>query len=1390
MSAGAQDEIDKRELIGRPIPYKGELVGGAPNAEPLLTDDSADPRGIGSTSTTLAQASTSTTLNPQCPVAPDTGDITDLLFPVDGSWTLADFFGDGPGVGDGFAHNTDQNNDDDSAQVPLNFSFPFYDKEFITAWINNNGNLAFDEAFSPGTPTGFPIPDLAGVDRGKVTMVAPWWADVDTGDETCDVGRVWQKHLPNALVTTWDNVGYFDENGEKLNTFQVAISDGTNVTMGLGNTICFIFNNMDWTAGEASGGVNGFGGAPANVGGNKGDTLNSFQIGEFDHDGNDYDGPFGNNDGVDFLDDFWTCFCAESGPNNNILPIPLFSPNPNAGNTCSVTVDVSFPNQDVDLELDYISPEVGQTTTVTLIADGGAQAKGLVFMNTPGNPSRSDIDWDPDLTDVGVYNLTLHPDDNVAGPSNAPLCTNNVTCTITVISSCGDGGIDGVEQCDDGNTVSGDGCNQFCIDEFCGDNVDNDTDEQCDDGNTINGDGCDSDCDLEVCPNGKVQFGEQCDDGNTNNNDACTNGCDFAVCPDGILCSAGNCTSGPGQGPEQCDDGNTNNNDACTNVCALADCGDGFTQPINGEQCDDANTNNNDACTNTCQNAVCGDGIVRSGFEECDDGNSVNTDGCTNACTVADCGDGFTQPSNGEQCDDANSSNTDTCTNACLLPDCGDGFTQPSNGEECDDANTSNTDACTNVCLTAECGDGFVQSGIEECDDANSVNTDECTNACDLAICGDGFIQVCEDFGLVDTLNNNAVGDAALDARPRTTNDDHGVWITVWQASGFAGADMDILYAVSTDEGQNWSNPLVLSASMSVDALTVADERPDIATDGQGNWVVVWDRRTNGDTSSDIFFSRSTDNGTSWSAPAVLNSNFGGSAFDRFPDIEADETSFVVAWTTSNFGGDRDIAFSVSSNDGVSWSATAPLNSNANTPVVAPNLGEEGSVSLAVTSAGLWAAAWHSNDNLGGTKGTDFEIFAAAATSPAFAWSPMVRVTESSIGTPELDDEPSLAASDDVFVLAWRSANTLGGTTGADLDILFSTSTNGLAWSAPAALNGDADTDVGSNGSVEVTGDATGVFRATWQTEAFTSPGGAKDIVSAFTHENTLGAWSEPATVNIGEQGGTPQDAFPHIDASNSGRYVVVWHSNDPVVSAQANGTDQDILFNGITCETCDDGGTAANDGCDENCQIEFCGDGTTQSDEECDDRNTSNTDACTNTCDLAECGDGFVQAGVEECDDANTVNTDACTNACTIAECGDGITGPGEQCDDGNTSNVDACTNACTLADCGDGFVQPGNGEECDDANTSNTDACTNTCQNAECGDGFTGPGEQCDDANTVNTDACTNACTLADCGDGFTQPGNGEECDDANTSNTDACTNDCHVAECGDGFTQLGVE
>ncbi len=49
--------------------------------------------------------------------------------------------------------------------------------------------------------------------------------------------------------------------------------------------------------------------------------------------------------------------------------------------------------------------------------------------------------------------------------------------------------------------------------------------EECDDSNTMSGDGCSFDCRLEICGDGKLDVGEECDDGNTAGGDCCAADC-------------------------------------------------------------------------------------------------------------------------------------------------------------------------------------------------------------------------------------------------------------------------------------------------------------------------------------------------------------------------------------------------------------------------------------------------------------------------------------------------------------------------------------------------------------------------------------------------------------------------------------------------------------------------------------------------------------------------------------------------------------------------------------------------------------------------------------------------------------------------------------------------
>jgi hypothetical protein len=191
-----------------------------------------------------------------------------------------------------------ENDDMSSTLVLLPFSFNLFGQSYTSLYINNNGNISFDNPYMNFTAEGFP--------SANFVMVAPFWADVDTRD-TSNMqdflhGQVVFKITPTAMYVNWVDVGYFAMMGDKRNSFQLIITDGTDPIIPGGNNVSFCYKDMQWTTGSASGGQNGFLGTPATVGVNKGDGVDHAQIGRYMLDADTYSGPYADSSGISWLD--------------------------------------------------------------------------------------------------------------------------------------------------------------------------------------------------------------------------------------------------------------------------------------------------------------------------------------------------------------------------------------------------------------------------------------------------------------------------------------------------------------------------------------------------------------------------------------------------------------------------------------------------------------------------------------------------------------------------------------------------------------------------------------------------------------------------------------------------------------------------------------------------------------------------------------------------------------------------------------------------------------------------------------------------------------------------------------------------------------------------------
>jgi hypothetical protein len=133
-------------------------------------------------------------------------------------------------------------------------------------------------------------------------------------------------------------------------------------------------------------------------------------------------------------------------------------------------------------------------------------------------------------------------------------------------------------------------------------------------------------------------------------------------------------------------------------------------------------------------------------------------------------------------------------------------------------------------------------------------------------------------------------------ATPRIAVDGSGNAVAVWRLADVGGTIIQSSRLAAG--GVSWSTPEQLSV---FSALGTSSDNPQVAANGSGNAVAVWQQSNGSDTI--IRFSQSTDGGANWSEPTDL-SEPGQSAIH--PEVAVDGSGNAVAlWRRSN--GENDI---------------------------------------------------------------------------------------------------------------------------------------------------------------------------------------------------------------------------------------------------------------------------------------------------------------------------------------------------------------------------------------------------------------------------------------------------------------------------------------------------
>jgi len=367
--------------------------------------------------------------------------------------------------------------------------------------------------------------------------------------------------------------------------------------------------------------------------------------------------------------------------------------------------------------------------------------------------------------------------------------------------------------------------------------------------------------------------------------------------------------------------------------------------------------------------------------------------------------------------------------------------------------------------------------------------------------------------------------------------------------AGWAGptTGTDVFFTKSSN-GRTWIPPVRVNN----DATAFAQTNPSLALDSGNNISIAWVDGRSGN--QDIWFSRSTNGGQSFSANVLVNLVTANAQTEVRIAVDPVDSMLVHAvWTDTRAAGNPDIYYANSTDGGLSFNPSSRVNNDAGaaeqaSPViaVAPNRdvdvvwrdarsaatkGTDVYAARSTNRGATWiypATAWVNDDSGNAAQQeptiaidragsiyvawTDFrsgpnpDIYAARSTSGGVSFGANVKVNDD-VG-PVWQLQPSLAANDGKIVVLWADMRTGGST---NLDIYASTSLDGLTWSANVKLNDDSSAANQFQPTVGI--DSTGDVFAAW----FDTRGSGQDVYG--TVLDVVAPVSSPGAGLTGDQG-------------------------------------------------------------------------------------------------------------------------------------------------------------------------------------------------------------------------------------------------------------------------------
>jgi len=271
----------------------------------------------------------------------------------------------------------------------------------------------------------------------------------------------------------------------------------------------------------------------------------------------------------------------------------------------------------------------------------------------------------------------------------------------------------------------------------------------------------------------------------------------------------------------------------------------------------------------------------------------------------------------------------------------------------------------------------------------------------------------------------------------------------------------DVYFSKSTTGGASFSP----NVRVNIDVTTNGQTEPSIAVDPVNPHLIhaVWTDTRTPANGPDIYYINSTDGGLSFNPPSVRVNTDATAAEQGAPAIAvAPDRSVNVVWRDpSNGAKGPDIYYVKSTNLGGTWGTVVIVNRDTGNAAQTEQ-------TIAVNASGAIFVAWTDSS----FTSTAPDIAATVSTNGGASFPVAVKVNDDA-GTVQ-QGQPTLAVRGDRAQLAWSDYRTGGPYPYA----IYTSSYDGVSWSANVQVNGDTGAHFEANPAVGI--DAAGDIVVAW----------------------------------------------------------------------------------------------------------------------------------------------------------------------------------------------------------------------------------------------------------------------------------------------------------------------